>query len=143
MFLGEYQHSVDDKGRLVMPSKFRDRLQDGLVVTKGQDRCVYIYPMDRWEEELGKLGALPRTSKRNRNFVRALLGAAVDQRMDAQGRIQLPQTLRQYAHLGKDVAVVGVGDRIEVWEPETWRALGEEADDLYSEIDEALGEDGI
>ena len=143
MFLGEYQHSVDDKGRLVLPSKFRDRLQAGLVVTKGQDRCVYVYPMDRWEEELARLSTLPRTSRRNRNFVRALLGAAADQQMDGQGRIQLPQNLREYAGLGKDVAVVGVGDRIEVWQPETWRELGEEADDLYSEIDEALGEDGI
>jgi len=143
VFLGEYQHSVDDKGRLVMPSKFRARLADGCVVTKGQERCLYVFPLDRWEIEVERVNRLPRTNRRNRNYARSFFGGAVDQSLDKQGRIQLPPTLRSFAGLGKDVMVVGVADRLEIWETAAWESLSEEADEFYADIEEALSEEGI
>lgn len=143
MFLGEYQHSVDSKGRVVLPAKFRDRLEDGLVVTKGQERCLYVFPVDRWEEEVQKVNQLPRTDLRSRNYARSFFGAASDQAMDGQGRIQIPQPLRDYAALTKDVAVVGVADRVEIWDAAAWAANSTEADELYSAIEEALSGEGI
>lgn len=143
VFLGEYSHSLDEKGRVVMPSKFRTGLDDGCVVTKGQERCVYVFPMDRWEEESSKVLKLPRTDRRARNFSRSFFASASDQALDRQGRVQIPESLRRYAGLEKDLTVVGVADRIEVWAADTWRTVAEEADAYYSEIEEALSEDGI
>ena len=143
MFLGEYQHTVDEKGRVVMPSKFRDRLEDGVVVTKGQERCLFVFPVDRWEEEVAKVNRLPRTNRRNRDYARSFFGAASDQRIDKQGRLQIPPALRSYAGLDKEVAIVGVADRLEIWNVEAWQALSGEADRLYAEIEEALSEEGI
>ena len=143
MFLGEYSHSLDEKGRVVMPSKFRMGLDDGCVVTKGQERCIYVFPMDRWEEESSKVLKLPRTDRRARNFSRSFFASASDQALDRQGRVQIPESLRRYAGLEKDLTVVGVADRIEVWATDTWRAVAAEADEYYAEIEEALSEDGI
>jgi MraZ protein len=143
VFLGEYSHSLDEKGRVVMPSKFRMGLDDGCVVTKGQERCIYVFPMDRWEEESSKVLKLPRTDRRARNFSRSFFASASDQALDRQGRVQIPESLRRYAGLEKDLTVVGVADRIEVWAADTWRTVAEEADAYYSEIEEALSEDGI
>ena len=143
MFLGEYQHSVDSKGRVVLPSKFRDRLERGLVVTKGQERCLYVFPIDKWEEEVAKVNDLPRTDRRSRNYARSFFGAASDQMMDGQGRVQIPQPLRDYAALTKDVAVVGVADRVEIWDAESWAANSTDADEFYAGIEEALSGEGI
>ena len=143
MFLGEYQHSVDSKGRLVLPSKFRARLERGLVVTKGQERCLYVFPIDRWEEEVEKVNRLPRTDRRSRNYARSFFGAASDQMLDGQGRVQVPQSLREYAALAKDVVVVGVADRVEIWDAKSWEANSSEADELYAGIEEALSGEGI
>ncbi len=143
MFLGEYSHSLDEKGRAVMPSKFRAGLADGCVVTKGQERCLYVFPMNRWEEESSKVLRLPRTDRRARNFSRSFFASASDQALDRQGRVQIPEALRVYAGLEKDLTVVGVADHIEVWDTETWRSVAAEADEYYSEIQEALSEDGI
>jgi MraZ protein len=143
VFLGEYSHSLDEKGRVVMPSKFRTGLDDGCVVTKGQEHCIYVFPMDRWEEESSKVLKLPRTDRRARNFSRSFFASASDQALDRQGRVQIPESLRRYAGLEKDLTVVGVADRIEVWAADTWRTVAEEADVYYSEIEEALSEDGI
>lgn len=143
MFLGEYQHSVDSKGRIVLPSKFRARLESGLVVTKGQERCLYVFPVDRWGEEVEKVNRLPRTDRRSRNYARSFFGAASDQAMDGAGRIQLPSALRDYAALRKEVVVVGVADRVEIWDSEAWAANSTEADELYAGIEEALSGEGI
>jgi MraZ protein len=143
LFLGEYQHTVDEKGRIVMPSRFRDRLDDGVVVTKGQERCLYVFPADRWEQEVEKVSRLPRTNRTNRNYARSFFGSAIDQQTDKQGRLQLPQTLRTYAGIDKDVVIVGVSDRLEIWDTAAWEALSEEADQLYSSIEEALSEEGV
>ena len=143
MFLGEYSHSLDEKGRVVMPSKFRTGLAGGCVVTKGQERCVYVFPMDRWEEESSKVLKLPRTDRRARNFSRSFFASASDQALDRQGRVQIPESLRRYAGLGKDLTVAGIADRIEIWDTETWNQVAAEADEYYAEIEEALSEDGI
>lgn len=143
MFLGEYQHSVDEKGRLVLPSKFRDHLADGLVITKGQERCLYVFPEDRWAEEVEKVNRLPRTNRRNRNYARSFFGGAADQTLDGQGRVQIPPALRAYAALEREVTVVGVADRIEVWDASVWQSLSGEADAIYSEIEEELSGEGI
>jgi MraZ protein len=143
VFLGEYQHSVDSKGRLVLPARFRDRLERGLVVTKGQERCLYVFPIDKWDQEVEQVNNLPRTDRRSRNYARSFFGSASDQQLDGQGRIQIPQPLRDYASLAKDVVVIGVADRVEVWNVESWEEVSGEADEQFAGIEEALSEDGI
>ncbi len=142
MFLGEYQHALDDKGRVVLPSKFRDSLKKGCVVTKGQDRCLYVYTMDRFEEEVAKVTGLPTTDRRSRNFSRSLFAGARAQEPDKQGRVAIPETLRAYASLDKDVTVVGVADHIEIWATPAWAEVSLEADELYSGIEEVLSAGG-
>lgn len=143
MFLGEYQHTVDPKGRVVLPAKFRDRLADGCVITKGQERCLYVFPVDRWEEEMAKVNRLPRTDRRARNFARAFFAGAADQSPDRQGRVQIPQNLREYAGLDKEVTVLGMGDRVELWDSRAWARVRGEVDQYYSDIEEAMSEEGI
>jgi MraZ protein len=143
VFLGEYSHSLDGKGRVVMPSKFRPELAGGCVVTKGPERCIYVFPMDRWEEESNKVLTLPRTDRRARNLARSFFAMASDQTPDRQGRVQIPESLREYAGLEKDLVVVGVADHIEVWAARTWESVAAEADDYYAGIEEALSEHGI
>jgi len=143
VFLGEYQHSVDSKGRLVLPSRFRDRLERGLVVTKGQERCLYVFPIDKWDQEVEQVNNLPRTDRRSRNYARSFFGSASDQQLDGQGRIQIPQPLREYASLAKDVVVIGVADRVEIWNVESWESVSDEADEQFAGIEEALSGDGI
>jgi MraZ protein len=143
VFLGEYQHSVDSKGRLVLPSRFRDRLERGLVVTKGQERCLYVFPIDKWGQEVEQVNNLPRTDRRSRNYARSFFGSASDQQLDRQGRIQIPQPLREYASLAKDVVVIGVADRVEIWNVESWESVSDEADEQFAGIEEALSGDGI
>ena len=143
MFLGEYQHSVDEKGRVVMPARFRERLAPGAVVTKGQERCLYVFAADRWEAEVARVSRLPRTNATNRNFARAFFGGASDVAMDKQGRLPIPPALRSYAGLDKDVVVVGVSDHLEIWDAGSWQSLSSQADELYAGIGEALSEEGI
>jgi MraZ protein len=143
VFLGEYSHSLDEKGRVVMPSKFRDDLERGCVVTKGQERCLYVFPRERWDEEAERVLRLPRTDRRARNYQRSFFASAVDQMLDRQGRAQIPEALRAYAGLKKDLVVVGVADHIEVWATETWGTVAAEADDYYADIEEVLSEEGI
>ncbi len=143
MFLGEYSHSLDEKGRVVMPSKFRAGLEDGCVVTKGQERCLYVFPIGRWESEAEQVLRLPRTDRRARNYSRSFFASASNQSLDSTGRCQIPEPLRIYAGLAKDVTVVGVADRVEIWDTLTWETVAAEADDYYSAIEEVLTEDGI
>lgn len=144
MFLGEYQHALDEKGRLVLPRKFRDALEDGLVVTKGQENCLYVFPLDRWARETERVSRLPRTDPRARRYARSFFAAASDQRLDKQGRVQLSEGLRSYAGLEKDATVVGVAERIEIWDTATWEGVAAEADEFYSGIEEVLNrEEGI
>jgi MraZ protein len=143
MFLGEYQHTLDPKGRVVLPAKFRDGLADGCVITKGQERCLYVFPLDRWETEVERVNTLPRTDARTRKLTRSFFAGADQQSPDKQGRVQIPAKLRTYADLSKDLTVVGVADYIEIWDTATWSRMSAEADDYYADIEEALGEHGI
>ena len=143
MFLGEYQHTVDGKGRMVLPRTFGDDLEEGCVVTIGQEKCLFVFPMDRFNEEVERMDRLPRTDRRARNFTRAFFAGASDQTPDRQGRVQLTEKQRRYAGLGKDVTVVGVAERIEIWDTETWNTVAAEADEYYADIEEALSEEGI
>ena len=120
MFVGEYNHSLDTKGRLIIPSKFRESLGDTFMVTKGLDGCLSIYDMEGWKVLEDKLKALPLTNANARKFSRFMLGGATECEVDKQGRILLPANLREFAHLTKDVALVGVGGRIEIWDKEAW-----------------------
>lgn len=143
MFLGQYRHTVDKKGRLVLPARFRERLSRGCVVTKGQERCLYVFPMDRWEEEAEKYRQLPRTDARARRLTRAFFAGAINQDLDAAGRIQIPVRLRDYAALEREVAVIGVEERAEIWDSAAWDRYDAEADNYYSSIEEAFSEFGI
>ncbi len=143
MFLGEFQHNLDGKGRLVLPRKFRDALAGGCVITKGQERCLYLFPMSRWDEEVERVKKLPRTDRKARNFARSFFAGASDQVPDGQGRIAVPPALRAYASLEKEITVVGVAERVEIWSTPNWERLSAEADEYYADIEETLTEEGI
>lgn len=118
MFMGEYNHTIDAKGRLIIPSKFRELLGEEFVLTRGLDGCLYIYPMDEWESFEMKLRSLPLTNKNARTFSRFFVAGATTCELDRQGRILVPQTLREFAGLEKDVVLTGNLNRIEVWSKE-------------------------
>lgn len=127
----------------MLPARFRDALADGCVVTKGQERCLYVFPLDRWEDEVNRVSALPRTDAKARQFARSFFAGASQGEPDKQGRVSLPQNLRDYAGLGKDVAVLGVSDRVEIWDATEWERFSGEADEFFANIEEALTEEGI
>jgi len=118
MFMGEYNHTVDVKGRLIIPSKFREVLGDTFVVTKGLDGCLFVYDNEEWNAFEEKLKQLPLTNKSARQFVRFFLAGAAEVEVDKQGRILLPGVLREFAGLEKDVVLIGVASRIEIWDKE-------------------------
>ena len=120
MFMGEYNHTIDAKGRLIVPAKFREILGDNFIVTKGLDDCLFVYPNDEWTRFEEKLKSLPLTNKNARQFTRFFLAGAAACEVDKQGRILLPQVLREFASLEKDVVLVGVASRIEIWSRERW-----------------------
>ena len=120
MFMGEYNHTIDAKGRLIVPAKFREILGDNFIVTKGLDGCLFVYPNDEWTRIEEKLKSLPLTNKNARQFTRFFLAGAAACEVDKQGRILLPQVLREFASLEKDVVLVGVASRIEIWSRERW-----------------------
>ena len=120
MFMGEYNHTIDAKGRLIVPAKFREILGDNFIVTKGLDGCLFVYPNDEWTRFEEKLKSLPLTNKNARQFTRFFLAGAAACEVDKQGRILLPQVLRESASLEKDVVLVGVASRIEIWSRERW-----------------------
>lgn len=121
MFLGTYEPRLDDKGRLILPAKFRDQFSRGLVLTRGQEHCLYAFPMDEFEQLHEQLRAAPVTSKQARDYLRVFLSGATDEVPDKQGRITIPATLRQYAALTRDIAVIGAGSRVEIWALSAWR----------------------
>ena len=120
MLLGEYRHNVDAKGRVSVPSKFRGDLGQSFVVTKGLDNCLYLYSKDEWKKFEDKLKNLPITSQEARSFVRFFFAGASECEVDKQGRINIPQNLREYARIQKDVVIVGVSTRAEIWNSENW-----------------------
>lgn len=134
MFTGEYNHTVDEKGRLIIPSKFREELGSEFVVTKGLDGCLFVYDNDEWKKFEEKLKALPLTNKDARAFARFMLAGASLVEVDKQGRILLPIHLRTFAELDKEVVLLGVGGRVEIWNRDKW----EDASDITN-IDDIAG----
>ncbi len=138
MFMGEFQHSIDEKGRLTIPAKFRDGLGSSFVVTRGLDRCLFVYPMDEWQALTEKLKTLPFTKADARAFTRFFFSGATECEWDKQGRVNIPSTLREHAHLNKECVVIGVSNRVEIWSKEEWENYFEESGDSFSEIAEKL-----
>lgn len=136
--MGEYQHSVDAKGRLIIPSKFREELGNTFVITRGLDNCLFGYPMDEWRKLEEKLKELPMTKKDARAFARFFFSGATEVEIDKQGRINIPSTLATYAKLEKECVVLGVSSKIEIWAKDSWESYFNEAEDSFNEIAENL-----
>lgn len=137
-FLGEFEHALDDKGRLTVPSKLRTGLGEPFVVTRGLEGCLFVYPIETWREIAGKLDALPFTSADPRTFTRLFYSGAVEVTTDRQGRFLVPTTLRRYAALEKDTVIIGVSNRVEIWSKERWEAFCAQAETLYQTSAEQL-----
>jgi len=143
MLLGEYEHSIDPKGRLAMPAKLREGLGEHFIITKGLDGCLFVYDMEQWHLLEEKLGSLPMSRKNARDFNRFLFGGACDGECDKQGRVLLPANLRKYAGLEKDVVIVGVGNRAEIWDAQKWSDYNEASAEDVNELAEQLADFGI
>ena len=141
MFMGEYNHTIDAKGRLIVPSKFRETLGDTFVVTKGLDGCLFVYDNEEWGIFEEKLKSLPITNKEARQFVRFFLAGAAEVEVDKQGRILVPNVLRELAELNKDVVLIGVASRIEIWSKERFEGMTAYED--MDEIAEHMAELGL
>lgn len=120
LFYGEYQHTIDPKGRVIVPSKFREGLGEKFIVTKGLDNCLFVYSSEEWSILEAKLRSLPFTDRNARAFVRFFFAGATECELDKQGRINIPQNLREYANFEKDILVVGVSNRVEIWDKQKW-----------------------
>ena len=143
MLIGEYQHSIDPKKRLAVPSKFRDELKKKVVITRGLDKCLFVYPMKVWEELAGKLGTMPVGEAATRSFIRLMLAGAIDVEVDKQGRILIPDFLKEYAGLNKNVTIAGVYNRLEIWDEKKWTEYKKGAEKNSDEIAEQLGKLGV
>jgi MraZ protein len=126
-FLGQYRHTLDAKGRLILPAAFRDELSEGLVMTVGQDHCLTVHPRHEWQRVVAGLRSLRATDRRERAFVRVMTSSAHAEQLDRQGRVTIPAHLRTYAGLDKDVTVVGADTRVELWDSAAWDAYSEQA----------------
>lgn len=143
MFIGEYSHTIDEKGRLAVPSKFREELVRGAVVTRGLDNCLFVYTFEEWQKLAEKLAALPISQANTRAFARLMLAGAMDVEMDKQGRIVLPEYLRKFAKMKKKVVVAGLYSRLEIWDEAAWTTYKAGTEKESGDIAEALGELGV
>jgi MraZ protein len=140
MMMGEYHHSIDEKGRLIIPAKFRYELGDKFIITKGLDGCLFVYPRNEWESIVSKLKALPFTKKDARTFMRFFLSGATECEFDRQGRVGITSPLAEYADLTKDCVVIGVNDRLEIWSKDRFENFFKENEESLSDIAENLFE---
>lgn len=138
MFIGEYQHNIDTKGRLIIPSKFRDKLGETFIVTRGLDQCLFGYSLAEWSVIEDKLRTLPLTKKDARAFTRFFFSGAMECEMDKMGRINITPSLRQYAKLEKECVIVGVTNRIEIWDQSTWNTYMNESEESFGDLAENL-----
>ncbi len=123
MFLGNFEHTIDSKGRLTIPAKFRDELASGVVITRGLDGCLWAYNRAEWEKLAEKMAQMPTTNRAARNFSRFMFSGASDSIPDRQGRVLIPQNLRDYAGIENDTVVIGAMNRVEIWNPEKWNQV--------------------
>jgi MraZ protein len=133
VFLGTHSPRLDDKGRLFLPAKFRDRLASGLVVTRGQERCLYVFPMDEFVRVAETMKTAPVTSRAVRDYLRVFLSGASDEIPDKQGRVTIPATLREYAGLSRDCTVIGAGSRVEVWDSAAWTSYLDSTEQAFAD----------
>ncbi|HEV2089090.1 MAG TPA: division/cell wall cluster transcriptional repressor MraZ [Cryptosporangiaceae bacterium] len=138
MFLGTHAPRLDDKGRLFLPAKFRDELAEGLVVTKGQERCLFVFPQREFGRLAEQLRATPVTHKAARAYSRVFFAGAHDEVPDRQGRITIPAHLREYAGLSKDCVVIGASSRVEIWDKDAWDSYLAQSEDAFAEIEEEV-----
>lgn len=137
MFMGEYHHTIDEKGRIIIPSKIREELSEEFIVTRGIDNCLFIYRTDDFKELIRKYKELPNT-KDARNFMRFFLSGAITASLDKQGRLNISENLIEYAHLKKDCVIIGVSDRLEIWSLELWNKFMEDNEENMSDIADKL-----
>jgi len=143
VFMGEYLHTIDNKGRLIFPAKFRDELGELFIATKGLDNCLFVYTRSEWAILEEKLKKLPLAKPEARAFVRFFFSGAAELECDKQGRVLLPTNLREYARLDKEVVVIGVSTRIEVWNKAAWDEYNQQVSPTVAEIAENLADLGI
>ena len=138
MFMGEYQHNIDDKGRVIIPAKFREELGASFVITRGLDKSLFVYPESEWKQVEQKLKSLPFTKADARKFTRFFFSGATECEVDKQGRVSIPGSLRDYAELTKECVFIGVSNRVEIWSKQLWEAYYEESEDSFNEIAEKI-----
>lgn len=142
MFLGRHEHNLDEKGRLAIPSRFRESLRDGVVLTRGIDRCIAAYPREAWDSLARQVNGLPMTDPHARQFRRMVFAEAVDLKLDGQGRVLVPSSLRDYAEIGREAVIIGVHASIEIWSPDRWSvvdaALASDGDEIGARLAEML-----
>lgn len=138
MFLGTYTPRLDEKGRVILPAKFREELSAGLVLTRGQERCLYVFSAHEFQRVYEQMRSAPLSSKQARDYIRVFLSGASDEQPDKQGRVTIPQALRDYAGLGKDLTVIGAGARAEIWDSAVWNSYLEEQEQQFSQTDEEV-----
>ncbi|MEK9180058.1 MAG: division/cell wall cluster transcriptional repressor MraZ [Patescibacteria group bacterium] len=143
MLLGEYQHNLDQKGRVAMPAKFKEKLAAGAIITRGIDECLFVFASKEWDELAKKLVSLPLAQANSRAFVRLMLAGAMDVSLDGQSRILVPDYLRKYAGLNKKVIIAGLYNRVEIWDASRWNEYKKKTEGASEEIAEKLGELGI
>ena len=136
MFLGTYTPRLDEKSRLILTAKFREELAEGLVLTRGQERCIYVFSAREFERVHEQMRSAPLSSRQARDYIRVFLSGASDEVPDKQGRVTVPAPLRQYAGLDRDVTVIGAGTRVEIWDSESWNTYLAEQEAAFSETDE-------
>lgn len=143
MFIGEYTHTIDEKGRLAIPIKFRKAFGKGAVVTRGLDHCLFLYTKEEWQTLARRLAALPISRANTRAFARLMLAGAMDVDLDNQGRIMIPEYLRLFGHMKKDVILAGLYNRLEIWDQTSWKKYTSGTEQQSTDIAEALGELGV
>ncbi|ASN19767.1 division/cell wall cluster transcriptional repressor MraZ [Paenarthrobacter sp. CM16] len=136
MFLGTHSPRLDEKGRIILPAKFREELAEGLVLTRGQERCIYVFSQKEFERIHESMREAPLSSKQARDYIRVFLSGASDEVPDKQGRVTIPPALRAYAGLGRELAVIGAGTRAEIWDAEAWNEYLNEKEAAFSETDD-------
>jgi MraZ protein len=135
LFLGEHQHTLDAKGRVILPARFRERLSSGLVFAPSQDRCIDVYPLTAFERRVEELRALPREDQRARLYLRVFLAGAHEEKPDGQGRVVIPTRLREYAGLDKDLTINGADEKVEIWDRSAWDTYRGAAEDAFANLD--------
>lgn len=143
MFTGEYVHSFDEKGRVIMPSKFRNDLGETFYIGKGLDKCLFVYPIEAWNEFVGKLRSLSSFNKQERFFLRQFVSGFSECSFDKQGRILIPPTLREFSGLNNEAAIIGVIDRIEIWNKDSWNSYSNNDEFDFDLIAEKMSDLGI